>query len=273
MTVGARAGQGELWMRLLRTLTAASVSWTVWKNADAGLSGEGDVDFLAPAEDWDLIEHEFLRWARDVGLGPVIVCRHLPGALFLAALPAGPGRWLQLDVRAYVTFRGALLLRPVEAASASLGEMDERGFRRLRPGVEGLVKLVVSGVGPGGRPKPRGLAKEGVVELLQRDPAGMEAGTRLFDPFDGVALRGARAASIGGWDRAAMAALEASALVRALARPPVLAGQALGRRAKRVCVLLRTGIRAGRMVPEPRSAWLEEVAGSHIVHGWSPPDG
>jgi hypothetical protein len=243
----------------------------VWKNVEAGLTGAGDVDYLAPAEEWDGIEHDYLRWARDGGLGPVIVCRHVPSALFLVALPE-PGsddRWLQLDVRARVTFRGATVLRAGDAGP--LAQLDERGFRRLRPGAEGLLKLVVSGIAPSGRPKAATLAKEGVAALLRSDPAGAEAAAAVFGPLAGAARRAARAAADGGWDRRAAAALQAWALARAPAAPAVLAGQVLARRAKATCPLLRTGIGAGRRAPEPRAEWVAGVARDHIVHGWTAP--
>ncbi|HEX2236751.1 MAG TPA: hypothetical protein VHK89_10800, partial [Actinomycetota bacterium] len=168
------------WLPLLRGLGAAAPNRVVWKNVEAGLTGEGDLDYLAPVEDWDAIEHDYLRWARDCGLGPVVVCRHVPSALFLVALaePGSTDRWLQLDVRARVTFRGATVLRAGEVHA--LTQPDERGFRRLRPGCEGLLKLVVSGIAPGGRPKEANLRREGVAELLRADPGGAEPAAALF---------------------------------------------------------------------------------------------
>jgi hypothetical protein len=263
MTVEARPDTSSAWLRLLRRATEGSSPRGVYKNADAGLAGAGDVDFLAPEGDWDALELDFLSWARAEGLGSVIACRHMPGALFLIALRRGEA-WLQLDVRARITWRGATLLEPERAAQ--LMETDGRGFRRLRPGAEGVVKLVVSGVAPGGRPKPRGLAKERVRELLASDPEGARAAAGAFGVAAPAVRRGAAAAASGGWDGRAMAAVEVWALARAPAAPATLMGQARARRAKRDCLVLRTGIASGRMVPDDPAEWLRSVEETHCVH-------
>jgi hypothetical protein len=260
-----------MWITLLRALSESSPTRAVWKNAEAGLAGEGDVDFLAPDAEWDAIEHDFLRWARDHHLGPVIVCRHLPGAMFLVALPPGPGAWLQLDVRARVTWRGATLLEAGDAEPYT--ELDDRGFRRLRPGAEGLVKLFVNGVAPGGRRKDAGLAREGVGALLERDRTGVAHASALFGVLAPLVHAAAVAVAGGQWPRRALVAIESATLLRAPLAPPVLVGQAASRRAKRRCPVMAAGIRGGRRVPEPREEWLERVARTHIVHEWMPANG
>jgi hypothetical protein len=271
VTLRARVRSEAMWIDLLRTLTEGPPTWLVWKNVEAGLAGEGDVDFLAPEADWDAIEHDFLRWARDHALGPVVVCRHVAGAMFLVALPPQGGPWVQLDVRARVTWRGATVLDA--RAAHALAEMDERGFRRLRPGAEGLIKLFLNGVAPGGRRKDAGLAREGVIDLLGRDPAGVERTAALFGLLAPLGRAAARAATTPAWPRAAMAALEGATVLRAALVPTVIAGQARARRAKARCPVLRAGIEGGRRVPGGRDEWLVRVARSHIVHDWLPPDG
>ena len=77
------------------------------------------------------------RWAASQGLGPVVVCRHVPGSLVLVALDPSGGPFAQLDMRGSARLRGA----PAFVAEALEPHMvmDPRGFRRLRPGVEGLL--------------------------------------------------------------------------------------------------------------------------------------
>jgi hypothetical protein len=271
VTLRARERSEARWITLLRALSESSPARAVWKNAEAGLAGEGDVDFLAPQGEWDAIEHDFLRWARDHELGPVIVCRHLPGAMFLVALPPGPEAWLQLDVRARVTWRGATLLEAGDAEPYT--ELDERGFRRLRPGAEGVLKLFVNGVAPGGRRKGAGLAREGVGALLERDPTGVAQAAALFGVLAPLVQAATAAVAAGRWPRRALAAIESVTLLRAPLEPVVLVGQAAARRAKRRCPVMVAGTRGGRRVPQPREEWLVRVARTHIVHGWMPPDG
>lgn len=270
--------RGAEWLDLLRRLTEACPDAGVWKNADAGLAGDGDVDFAAPKDEWDRIEAEFWAWAADHDLGPVITCHHVPGSMFLVALdPRGP-EFLQLDVRGRSTWRGSTLFRPADLRP--LMAMDERGFRRLRPGAEGLVKLLQNGVEAGGRPKPKNLDKERVVDLLQADPEGAEAAEGLFGRAGGWALRGARAAAAGGWDRASLAAVEARAALRSLREPGAVLDTVRARRAKKSCPLLSASIRNRRRVPENADLWLKEVARGHSVRktvsggsGASPPRG
>jgi len=46
----------ELWLDLLRRLTATSPTWLVWKNVESALDGEGDIDSAAAPADWDALE-------------------------------------------------------------------------------------------------------------------------------------------------------------------------------------------------------------------------
>ena len=250
-------------LELLRRLTQVSRRWAVWKNVEAALSETGDVDCVAPKSEWNVLEGELERWAADHRLGPVVACHHVPGAVFLVAVDPGQGRFLQLDVRARATFRGATVLRAEDVTK--LMEMDSRGFRRLRPGAEGLFKLVINGVGRGGKARRSALEKERVRELLIHDPDGVEQASSLFGALRKAVVTGAGAAAEGGWDRAAMVRVEAWALARALARPAVAAGQARVRSAKRSCPILHAGIHNARRIPGDQSSWLSAVAATHSV--------
>src|SRR5207247_2510589 len=140
------------------------------KNAEAALRGDGDVDLLAPRRDWDAVAAEFGRWADRYGLGPRMECRHVPGALFLTAADPVDGGAFELDVKARVTHRGAVLVRPRDLGPLSV--LDERGIRRLRPGAEGLLKLVVNGTHRTGAPRHDRIRREAIVECIGHDPQG-----------------------------------------------------------------------------------------------------
>jgi hypothetical protein len=229
----------RLWLPLLRELSDAAPEWAVWKNADDALNGAGDVDCMAPRRHWD----------DDPSDGP----------------------WLQLDVRSVATLRGAPVCDAEDVAGLAIA--DERGFRRLAPGAEGALKLVISGIAPGGRPNLRGLRKERVGELLRADPSGVRRAARLFGPAEGALLAGAEAAAAGSWNRRAMALVEGSVMLRVLRRPTSPMAQLGMRRAKRRCPVLVTGIRHGRTIPGARAEWLRTVAETHIVHGRDPARG
>ncbi|CAN5212054.1 hypothetical protein BH18GEM1_BH18GEM1_23330 [soil metagenome] len=79
-------GLPDAWTDLLRRLTSAHPDRGVWKNVEAGLTGDGDVDFVASMEEWDDIEAEVRQGAAGERLGPVFACRHVPGSLFLIAV-------------------------------------------------------------------------------------------------------------------------------------------------------------------------------------------
>jgi hypothetical protein len=251
----------RLWVPLLNRLTGSSQHRAVLKNVEAGLTGEGDVDFIAPRFEWEEIRILFQTWAEERGLGPVIACRHIPSALFLLAVDRSVPDFLQLDVRDRITFRGATVFESSDAAH--LMEMDARGFRRLRPGAEGLFKLVVNATGPTGRPKPRTLEKENVIDLLRSDPEGMlSTASSVFARVEDSVLTGARAAMEGRWNRRAMATVEGWYMLKIL-RDPRTAGLRLrARRAKKECEVMRTSLGSARRIPGDVDLWLEEVARS-----------
>src|SRR5438067_884447 len=127
----------DTWLPLLRSLTARERSWCVWKNADQAATSSGDVDSAAPRSAWAGVQDEFRTWAFAAGAGPVIVCRHLPETLVLAACDKGNReRLLQLDVYDRV----ARVIRAEDLTGVA--ELDDQGFRRLRPGAEGLLLLI-----------------------------------------------------------------------------------------------------------------------------------
>jgi hypothetical protein len=258
--VGERAA---LWLPFLRRLTEAFPRWAVWKNVESALGGHGDIDSFAPARDWPAIEALWLEWVRTEGLGPAIVCRHVPQGPHFVALDESP--WLvQFDVKIRGTFRGSTLI-DVEDLIA-LAEIDPRGFRRIRPGAEGVLKLLYNGMRLGGRPDPRGLAAKRVVELLRADPEGAEAAARLLGPARNAMSHAVGAVIEGRWDRGSLARVEAWSALRSLAEPHVAASRLFfGLILKKRCPVLRVIRRDDRRVPDDRDVWLAEVRRTHRV--------
>jgi hypothetical protein len=252
-------GSSETWLPLLRALSAREPSWCVWKNAETAVAGEGDVDSAAPRRAWAAVEDEFRTWAFGAGAGPVIVCRHLPETLILAAC-AGPDRRRLVQLDAYE--RVARIV-PADAL-AGIAEVDELGCRRLRPGAEGLLLLLT--VAPrGGRRASGGGSIDRAATLVRSDPAGVEAAARLLGSGRRPALAAADSIAAGGWNRTALAALELVYFQRAVREPGKrLAWLTFKVGAGSRCPLL-AALSNGRRIAGDVDAWLSLVRSSHIV--------
>lgn len=258
----------ELWLPLLRRLTEVAPSWMLWKNAESAFTGIGDIDAAAPVEDWPVIEREFTAWAEAAGVGPVVVCRHIPGGLNLVAIPDGSATFLEMGVKARRIWRGATLF--VLEDILPMAVTDPRGFRRLRPGAEGLFKLLLNGTRRGGREDAAAMEVKGVRTLLQADPEGVVVAARRFGFARQAALVGARRAAAGGWSRPAMLVLEGWALLRAISHPAVTIARLRFRRSARTtCPVVEAILGQGRRIPDDRDAWLETLARDHQIHGRS----
>lgn len=263
MTVAPARDRAPIWLALVRRLTAVAPTWTTMKGIDSALTGTGDVDSVAPLTEWPLIRREFTRWAGDHGLGPVVVCPHAPFLLHLIALdPEGPV-FFELDVNRRKIFLGATLFEPSDLAP--MVRMDPRGFRSLRPGAEGVLKLVQNGAKRGGRADWPGVRAKRVGELLAEDPDGVRQGASLFGRAARDVERAAASVIRGEWDRAAMVRVELWCLVRALGRPSGLVARARFRAARQRCPVLRAVLEQSRRVPADRASWLREVGGTHHV--------
>ncbi len=263
--MGATVDRTELWLPLLRRLTEQHPGWSIWKNARSAFAGTGDIDSLAPEADWPAIEATFEGWvAERPDLGPVIVCRHIPQGPHFITLQEGSPYIVQLDVKDRGTFRGSTLLDAQDLQR--LSEIDSLGFRRIRPGAEGVIKLCMNGLRRGGRPNPEGLRIKGVAELLRSDPEGVAAAADLLGPAADALRRGAHAVAAGTWDARAMRQVDRWALLRSVAEPQVAASRLwfLYYQAARcpVVALIRND---DRRVPDDRVRWLQEVAHDHEV--------
>ncbi len=247
-----------MWMPLLVRLTELHPNWGLWKNADSALLGDGDFDSTAPESDWGGIEAEFAAWADQHGLGVVAACRHVRGVLFLVAVDVDTGTLFELDVNARKYFRGWTVFRPTDLKP--MMELDERGFRRVRPGAEGVTLLTQNGLKWGGRRDSQGLQRKRVVEYLEADQEGVVAAARLFGFAEQAILRGAKAVTEDGWDRAAMLQVELRALLGALREPSILVSRFRAKRVKKRCQLLRTIFVDGRQIDGSISSWVERVS-------------
>lgn len=263
-----------LWLPLLRRLTERFPAWGVRKNVRSALEGVGDVDTFAPRPDWPGVQHEFVEWAGEAGLGPVLVCRHEPpdlvhgmsagGFMHLITVQPGSNHLLQLDMKDRSTFRGSTLL-DVHSMQPLL-ELDERGFRKVRPGAEGVFSFCTNGTGRAGRPIHQGLEAKQVHTLLEADPEGVQMATALFGPARPALRRALAAYLAGGWDRRSMMVVEAWTVVRSAAEP----GPALGRAWFSLAVRDRCPVmvemrKDHRRIDGDPAAWIRSLAPGHDV--------
>lgn len=266
-TTSDQAAQPDLsglWIPLLRHLTDRFPSWTVWKNPESAFDGPGDIDSLAPPEQWGGIERAFKDWATEQGFRPIIVCRHVPqGPHFITVHPTWP-HMLILDVKELSTWRGSTLIDFRRAREVA--EVGDDGFRRIRPGVEGVIKLLLNGVLPGGRKHETSLEVKGVEALLSRDPQGVELATEWLGPLSGTLRRGIDAYMNGGWDRRAMLAIEMSFAMRALTEPKTASSRLwFKHHLIKQCDVLQSVRKRDRAIPDDAEQWFREISVNHEV--------
>lgn len=254
----------ELWLSLLRRLTNEIPTWATWKNVDSALAGTGDVDSLAPPSAWPAIREVFVAWADERGYGPVVICPHVRLGPHLITLEPDAPYIVQLDVKERATFRGSTL---VDAWNLMpLTTENEDGFRCVRKGADGVIRMLSNGVRPGGRMNAAALVEKNVVALLRADPEGVEAFAEYFGPARDAVVTGARAVAEGEWDRRAMMTVEAWALARSVAEPKLAANRLwFSQVAKKRCPVIQLIRDADRRVPEDPEAWLETVRVDHEV--------
>lgn len=252
------------WLPLLQRLTQLSPLWCVWKNVDRALAGFGDIDSASIPEDCGRLLDEFRKWASSHGMGPIFVCPHLPGSVLGVAVRHRE-ELIELQLCQQVFFRGSMLFRARDLVP--LMEMDERGFRRLRPGSEGLLLLFYNSMKRGGRPLLGGEKALRPLDLMRSDPEGVELAARLFGPVRRHAVKLAKAATAGQWDRGSAIRVEVWAAVRAPLDPRMLAAR-LRLRAKDlgVCPILPV-LNQGRRLRGNVDEWLLRTARTHDSMG------
>ena len=251
-----------LWLSLMREVTARFPSWAVWKNAESALHGHGDIDSFAHPRDWPSIETVFLDWVREHGLGPPIICRHVPQGPHFVTLDPHSDYLLQFDVKVRATFRGCTLMDVADLQT--LSKMDDRGFRGIRPGAEGVIKLLYNGMDPGGVPNPGGLQDKRIPDLLSQDPVGADMACELVGSAAPRLRRAVAALLDGGWDQSSLVAVERWAKRKALTEPGVALSRIWFNAVPlRRCPVLEVIRRHDRRVPEDRTEWLRRVARGH----------
>jgi hypothetical protein len=262
MSMSVADAHAALWLPLLRGLTERVPSWYVWKNAESAFTRNGDIDSAAPREAWGEIETVFREWAAEHGLRHVTACRHIPRTLNLVATSESLPHLLQLEVKGLTTLRGSTAFRAEDLVELTV--MDPRGFRRLRPGAEGLFKFIMNGVHRGGAPNLEALEAKGVMPLLESDPDGLLAAARVFGRAETAILAAVASARSGGWDRAAVRKVELHAALRTLAEPHILWERIWFRLARKpFCPLLKVVYREDRELPQEGDAWYARVHRAH----------
>lgn len=234
------------------------------KGVESALTGTGDVDSAAPLERWPDVARTFAEHALARGFGPVIVCDHVPFVRHLVALDPGDRLIMELDVNRRKIFLGATLFGPGDLLALAI--MDPRGFRRLRPGAEGVLRLVQNGARRGGRVNWPEIHRKGIVALLAEDPDGVEGFARLFGGAARSVCTLSRQVIAGTWDRRAMLAVEGWCLRQGLADPTGLVARARVRLARRRCPVLQCVLQFDRHVPVDRESWLRRVEREHTLH-------
>lgn len=265
MTVVIPTSREDLWLPLLQRLTELSPGWVVWKNAESAFTGTGDIDAAAPRTEWPTIERCFREWAAEYELGPVIVCRHIPDGFNLVAMPADSATLLEVGVKESKIWRGSTLFEYDDLVP--LMSLDDRGFRRIRPGAEGVFKLMLNGTRWNGRPDTVGLTSKNIVPLLREDPEGAELAARIFGPAEGAVIEASRLVAEGGWSRGSMLAITGWALLRCFSQPGIV-GRRLRFRlmAQKQCPVVTTLLRDQRRIPDDRAGWLRIAAETHTIY-------
>jgi hypothetical protein len=253
----------EVWLDLLRDLSRRYDGFIVWKGLDEALDGYGDVDAALPHRDWNDLEAAFGEWAMSKGLGPVVSCRHIPGSMLLLAVEPGTNRFFELDVKTSAWLAGARLWDA--DALLPLAKDDERGFRRLSHGAEGVFRLVLNGLRKDGRADAEQIARKQVRELLVSGERARDA-ARLFGRTADDVMRCAHAVRAGGWDEVSGRRIRSWARRTALLHP----FQALRRARFRLvtrnrCPVIKA-VRKGEL-PTNSQAWLVEASKGHASMG------
>lgn len=253
-----------LWLPLLRRLSETFPDWATWKNVESALAGTGDVDSLAPPARWREIQEMFADWAREHEMGPVVSCPHVLMGPHLITFEPGADYIVQLDVKERATFRGSTLIDVRRLKPLTV--MDERGFRRIRSGADGVIRLCSNAIRPGGTVDREALSIKRIPDLLRSDPEGVEAMAEHFGPARRALLDGVDALLTGGWDLRAMRNVERWALMRSVAEPWTVARRIWFARVwKQRCPVVRIVRENARRIPEDPEAWLREVKRNHEV--------
>lgn len=257
----ADSGRAATWLPLLRSFSATAPTWTIYKNADSALHGLGDVDSSASPGEWEDLSRIHALWSSD--LGPRVVCEHIPGGINLVTLRRNDSHLWEVGIKERKTYRGSTLFRWDQVLS--LSRSDDRGFRVVRRGAEGLIKLILNGIGPKGTSNWAALSAKGVGADLRADPRGATlASTALLGRRASLAAEDLISAVVSdGWDRGAARRIQRSAYVRLSLNPFLAASRLRFRRSGKRCPVTVALLDENRKVPSDARSWWGEVVASH----------
>lgn len=180
--------------------TSAKVPIVGLKNLDAGLSGYGDVDLLAPSCARGEVSAELMRSARlEIGRSVRgIVCDHVPGlrSHILLSPPPRCEVW-QIDVYISPSKCGYpfLSFRAVEGLTV----LHPSGLRILDPGAEAVLRVIFHGLSLRGRSAPEQMRPDPTIaDLAAALPIVMTAIARFSPPLARPVLRRICRALISG---------------------------------------------------------------------------
>lgn len=224
------------WQSLAAGATRAHPTFVVWKHGAELVRGRGDLDATAVVDARGALVDVVRSSAAAAGLRAVVTCTHVPGRLVVVAAGGAAGDELaQVDL---------LERAPLGAGAwfdaewvARLAFVDERGVRRLHPGAEGLLRLLVDPADGEAR------------ALVGADPHGLDAAASLLALPRALALAAARGSRPARFACAAVATV--AARDRAVRR-------------FRPCVVTDALV-AGRRAPEGAAAFLARAAETHEV--------
>lgn len=250
-------------LALLQRLTTECPRWAIWKGVERALDGEGDIDSLAPVDDWSAITDVFSDWALSNGHTAVTSCRHVPGVLLLMAISPTQSLLSELDVCSECYWRGSPLIEAERISSLTID--DRRGFKMMRPGAQGMFLLLLNGVQRGGRPDERAILGKDLVNLMRSDPDGVAAAASTLGLGRTSALDLVEASLRGTWNRRAAVLLEFRALCRSVFPPRHLTSRLRFRLGPfRTCPIV-AATKQGRRTPRDIERWLAWVSRSHVV--------
>jgi thymidylate kinase len=258
--VEAPIDPSDRWLDLLRRIDRVAPGALVWKQVEPALGGEGDMDMFVPRTEWPVLAAVFREWAHDQLLVQPLACWHGAGTLTLVAADPSYRFLFEVDVKGRAAFRGTTLFRPEDLAP--LVQRDERGFDRLRPGAEGLLKLFLHGVRRDGTLRRDRVARGRCADLIRQDPEGVRLGSLLFGPVAPLVRRLAELLATGTWDRRIMLRMDAWARRQALAHPELLR-QRVRARLKRGCRGLKGELKDRDPDPGRTAEWMASMASDH----------
>ncbi|HWB87792.1 MAG TPA: hypothetical protein VG872_01115 [Acidimicrobiia bacterium] len=262
------AEQGSAWPGLLKDLDSIHPGIGVWKNAGQALSGEGDVDYLAPRWCWPQIAAVFASWAETQGFEHLPPCLHRPWAMYLIAVDPERGRLMQLDVRESLILGRAVILDAEDVAT--LLQDSPLGFKTLRPGAEATLKLLSKCIDGRGRLDAARLVEESVPAGLDADLEGARSMAHLLHRGGATAERLVMSIASGNPGRSAARQLMGQLALGAFSSPGALVALARYRWRRRSCPVLRRILQHGQRLPPDLERWIDEARLGHDTTAHDP---